>query len=69
VPGIRHLSGPLFDIVHSALTSKAARERGLYRTDYVEKLLAAPNVTRSNLGSNVLWQVALLELWLQKHEI
>jgi asparagine synthase (glutamine-hydrolysing) len=69
VPGIRHLSGELFDIVKTALGSQAARQRGLFRDDYVQKLLAAPNETRSNLGSNVLWQVALIELWLQKQNI
>jgi asparagine synthase (glutamine-hydrolysing) len=69
VPGIRYLSGPLYEIVKDALHSRAARERGLFRDDYVRKLLAAPNEIRSNLGSNVLWQVALIELWLQKMQI
>ena len=69
VPGIRYLTGPMFDIVHSALTSRTAKERGLFKDSYIQKLLAAPNENRSNLGSNVLWQVALIELWLQKHGI
>jgi asparagine synthase (glutamine-hydrolysing) len=69
VPGIRHLSGPLFDKVREALSNQAARQRGLFRDAYVQKLLAAPNETRSNLGSNVLWQLGLLELWLQAMEI
>lgn len=69
VPGIRHLSGALYDMAHSALTNKAARQRGLFQDAYVQKMLAAPNETRSNLGSNVTWQLALLELWLQKHGI
>jgi asparagine synthase (glutamine-hydrolysing) len=69
VPGIRHLSGPLFEIVKDALGNAAARQRGLFRDEYVQKLLAAPNEVRSNLGSNVLWQVALIELWLQKQNI
>jgi asparagine synthase (glutamine-hydrolysing) len=69
VPGIRYLSGALFDIVKDALGNAAARQRGLFRDDYVQKLLAAPNEVRSNLGSNVLWQVALIELWLQKQNI
>jgi asparagine synthase (glutamine-hydrolysing) len=69
VPGIRHLSGPLFDKVRDALSNQAARQRGLFRDAYVQKLLAAPNETRSNLGSNVLWQLGLLELWLQAMEI
>jgi asparagine synthase (glutamine-hydrolysing) len=69
VPGIRHLEGELYEIVRTALEAPAARQRGLYRADYLQKLLAAPNEVRSNLGSNVLWQVALLELWLQKMQI
>jgi asparagine synthase (glutamine-hydrolysing) len=69
VPGIRHLNGELFEIVKTALGSQAAKQRGLFQDAYVQKLLASPNETRSNLGSNVLWQVALIELWLQKHDI
>jgi asparagine synthase (glutamine-hydrolysing) len=69
VPGIRHLEGALFERVQGALSSRAARERGLFREAYLQKLLSAPNEVRSNLGSNVLWQVALIELWLQEHQI
>jgi asparagine synthase (glutamine-hydrolysing) len=69
VPGIRHLSGGLLDKVREALTNRAARERGLFRPEYVDKLLAAPNETRSTLGSNVLWQLGLLEIWLQAMRI
>ena len=65
VPGIRHLSGGLLERVRDALTNQVARDRGLFRGEYVRKLLAAPNETRSTLGSNVLWQLGLLEMWLQ----
>jgi asparagine synthase (glutamine-hydrolysing) len=69
VPGVRHLSGALLDKVRDALGNRAARERGLYQPAYVQALLDAPNATRSNLGSNVLWQLGLLELWLQAIEV
>ena len=52
-------------LVRDALHSRAARERGLYRPHTIDALLAAPNDTRTTLGANALWQVALLELWLQ----
>jgi asparagine synthase (glutamine-hydrolysing) len=68
VPGVRHLSGALLDKVRDALQSRAARERGLFQPGYVQKLLDSPNTTRSNLGANVLWQLGLLELWLQTME-
>jgi asparagine synthase (glutamine-hydrolysing) len=32
-------------------------------------MLAAPNETRTTLGSNALWQLALLEMWLQQMDI
>ncbi|MFF0318028.1 N-acetylglutaminylglutamine amidotransferase [Micromonospora sp. NPDC005252] len=66
VPAIRHLSGPLLDDVRDALTARPARERGLFRKDYLEELLDAPNAQRTTLGSNALWQLGLLELWLQR---
>ena len=64
VPGIRHLEGTLLEQVRAALTNEAARARGLFRRDFVASQLDRPN-ERSNLGVNVLWQLGLLELWLQ----
>jgi asparagine synthase (glutamine-hydrolysing) len=65
VPGIRHLHGDVLDMVRDALTNDAARARGLYRKETVDALLAAPNESRTTLGSNALWQLAVLEMWLQ----
>jgi asparagine synthase (glutamine-hydrolysing) len=69
VPAIRHLSGALLERVTDALTSQAARDRGLYDLAPVQKLLSDPNGVRTTLGSNALWQVALLELWLQEQGV
>jgi len=66
VPGIRHLSGELFELVRDALRSRAATERGLFRAPFIDQLLAKPNELRSNLGVNALWHTGLLELWLQQ---
>jgi asparagine synthase (glutamine-hydrolysing) len=68
VPGIRHLHGDMLDMVRDALTNDAARTRGLYRKDTVDALFAAPNETRTRLGANALWQLAVLEMWLQSME-
>jgi asparagine synthase (glutamine-hydrolysing) len=66
VPGIRHLDGPLLDMVRDVLTNETARQRGLFQSSAVAGLLADPNTTRTQLGSNELWQLALLEMWLQQ---
>jgi asparagine synthase (glutamine-hydrolysing) len=69
VPAIRHLGGPLLARVREALLCPAARERNLFRPTYVHRLLEKPNDTRSTLGSNMTWQLGLLELWLQTHGV
>ncbi|MCU1479259.1 MAG: N-acetylglutaminylglutamine amidotransferase [Subtercola sp.] len=69
VPAIRQLEGPYLQRVREALTDPAARERGLFDEGTVNGLLASPNETRTTLGSNALWQLALLEMWLQKQGI
>jgi asparagine synthase (glutamine-hydrolysing) len=65
VPKIRHLHGELLELISEALTNHAARQRGLYRRDVVAAMLAEPNARRTTLGSNALWQLAVLEMWLQ----
>ena len=65
MPAIRQLVGPYLDRVRDALTDPAARARGLYETATVEAMLVYPNTARTNLGSNALWQLGLIEMWLQ----
>jgi len=69
VPALRHLQGRLLDQVRDALYSPVAKERGLFRPEYVEELLKEPNAHRTPVGYNKLWQLGLLELWLQTHGI
>jgi asparagine synthase (glutamine-hydrolysing) len=69
VPAIRQLEGPYIARVREALSDPAARARDLFDHASVDRMLAAPNQTRTTLGSNALWQLALLEMWLQKQGI
>jgi asparagine synthase (glutamine-hydrolysing) len=69
VPAIRHLEGPMLERVREALYAPPARARGLFRKEYVDALLADPNTPRTTLGANQLWQLALLEMWLQDRGI
>ncbi|MGV9253655.1 N-acetylglutaminylglutamine amidotransferase [Streptomyces sp. NPDC003697] len=69
VPAIKHMAGPVLHRVREALTAPEAVSRGLFRQDHVAELLAEPNAHRTKRGANALWQVALLEIWLQTHGI
>ncbi|MEZ5130422.1 MAG: N-acetylglutaminylglutamine amidotransferase [Mycobacterium sp.] len=69
VPGITHLEGKVLARVRDALHDPAARRRGMFREDYVDALLADPNSELTPLRGNKLWQLGLLEMWLQNHGI
>lgn len=66
VPALKYIDGPYLEMVKEALNRPAARERGLFRQDYLDTLFAAPKDHITPLRGSELWQVALLELWLQE---
>jgi asparagine synthase (glutamine-hydrolysing) len=67
MPALKYVRGPFLDLMRALLTSRACRERGLYRRDYVDRLLAAPDLHHTRIQGNKLWHLALLELWLQRN--
>jgi asparagine synthase (glutamine-hydrolysing) len=66
VPPLVHLAGPYVDMLRDALASEAATDRGLFRPDHVSHLLDNPNEL-TTLRYNKLWQLGVLEMWLQHH--
>jgi asparagine synthase (glutamine-hydrolysing) len=66
VPGLKYIEGSRLDFVRDALSSRAARERGLFRQEYLDSLYADPRGAITPLRGSELWQVGLLELWLQE---
>lgn len=69
VPALKYLEGPYLDMVRDALNGATARNRGIFERDYVDTLLNAPKDHITPLRGSKLWQVALLELWLQTHHV
>lgn len=69
VPGLKYLEGRTLEMVRDALGSRAARERGLFRKDYLDTLFADPKAHITPLKGSELWQCALLEAWLQTHHV
>jgi asparagine synthase (glutamine-hydrolysing) len=65
VPALRYLAGPYLETVRDVLQAPAARNRELFDPGYVAELLAAPDDHLTPLRGSKLWQVALLEAWLQ----
>ena len=69
VPALKYIEGPYLEMVRDALTNEAARSRGLFKQDYLDTLFAAPSDHITPLRGSELWQVALLEMWLQAQEV
>jgi len=67
VPELKYLSGRTLEFVKDTLTNRNARERGLFRREYLDELLDEPHEHMTPLRGSKLWQVAVLEAWLQRH--
>lgn len=69
VPALKYLRGEYLQKVRDILEQPAARKRGLFQADYVNQLLEDPESHITPLRGSKLWQIALLEYWLQTHGI
>ncbi|PZE75868.1 N-acetylglutaminylglutamine amidotransferase [Curtobacterium sp. MCBD17_034] len=69
VPALRHLDGALAGVARDALLAPEARQRGLLRQDVVQAVIDRPDAFRTRVGGALCWQLAVLELWLQRHGI
>ena len=67
VPALKYLQGRVLEQVRDSLSSRSARERNLFRQPYVDRLLADPGAHITPLRGSKLWQLGLLEWWLQTH--
>ena len=69
VPALKYIRGAFLDFVRDVLDAPQARQRGLFNRPYIERLLADPEGELTPKGHSKLWQVALLECWLQTQGI
>jgi len=69
VPALKYLRGPFLKFVRDTLNEPVARKRDLFKRDYVDRLLADPERYLTPKSHSKLWQVAVLESWLQTQGI
>jgi len=65
VPALKYLRGNVLEYVREALLNRRARDRGLFNRAYVDRLLDDPEAHITPLRGSKLWQLGLLENWLQ----
>jgi asparagine synthase (glutamine-hydrolysing) len=69
VPALKYIRGPFLKFAREVLNQSAARGRGLFKRDYVDRLLGNPEGELTPKGHSKLWQIVLLESWLQTHNL
>ena len=71
MPALKYVQGEFYTLMRDVLTSEKCRARGIFQPAYIKRLLDKPraveNMTR--LQGSKLWHLALLEMWLQQHQI
>ncbi|MGM0552708.1 MAG: N-acetylglutaminylglutamine amidotransferase [Pseudomonadota bacterium] len=67
VPALKYVRGDFLEFMRDILSSRVARERGLYQPAYIDRLLDAPDQYFTRIQGSKLWHAALLEYWLQTH--
>lgn len=68
VPALKYLQGEYLDFVKDIFNQTAAKQRSLFNKNYLDMLFKDPEQHITPLRGSKLWQMALLELWLQTHE-
>lgn len=69
VPALKYLRGDVLGFVKDALHNRSAQTRALFDGAYVSNLLDDPEAHITPLRGSKLWQLGLLEMWLQSHGI
>lgn len=69
VPALKYLEGEYLDMAKNILSQPAAQKRGLFDQSYIDMLCKAPKDHLTPLRGSKLWQIVLLEYWLQEQGI
>ena len=67
VPALKYVQGPFLDWAREVLSRPECLNRGLFRKEYLDRLLQDPLRYRTALDGSLLWHAAALECWLQQH--
>jgi len=67
MPALKYVRGAFLEFMQDILNSQACRQRGVFDPNYIDMLLAAPDMHLTRIKGSKLWHLALLEFWLQRN--
>ena len=70
VPAMKQFEGPFLDLrARGHSPTLRPDSDGMFRPEALSALIDDPNTARTPIGTNVLWQLAVIEMWLQTMDI
>ena len=69
VPALKYLRGTYLDFVNEILDSPRSWSKRLFQKGYLDRLRTNPEKHITPLRGSKLWQVALLDFWLQTNNL
>lgn len=69
VPALKHLQGSTLELMQAVLSPANMKRRGLFNPASVQAMLENPSLYLTPTGGSKLWQIGLLEYWLQQQGI
>jgi asparagine synthase (glutamine-hydrolysing) len=69
VPALRYIKADFLELIKEVIDSHISRKRGIFKRNFLNKILDQPNSNITKLGTNPLWQIAVLEMWLQANNL
>jgi asparagine synthase (glutamine-hydrolysing) len=66
MPALKYVRGEFLTFMSDILSSQAARGRGVFQQNYIDMLMAAPEMHHTRIRGSKLWHIALFEFWLQR---
>ncbi|MCB1719967.1 MAG: N-acetylglutaminylglutamine amidotransferase, partial [Candidatus Competibacteraceae bacterium] len=69
VPELKYIQGPFLEFVKNLIDPSDAKIRSLFKGSHINTLLGDPPAHMTPLRGSKLWQIAVLENWLQNHKV
>lgn len=69
VPELKYIEGPFLDFVKDILNQPGVQKRALFKSSYLEQLLANSKNYITPLRGSKLWQIAVLENWMERNKV
>jgi len=69
VPALKYLRGPYLERIRDAVTSERFASKGVVKSAYLDRLFDDPEAHITPLRGSKLYQIGLLAMWLDAHQV